>query len=136
VEGSATSLGNTGRRYIAILQIVKPVFAVLGKYGESGQFADHPRAPGMSPSARVIHQDGVFFQRVPGCWRSTLFISQLAAGVEAVKIQDGIEHQRICAARFAAIHRIDGEEHDVATPGRHVHDGRMLRDFIATFEES
>ena len=83
-----------------------------------------------------IRRDGDFFFRSRKPHRLRLFFSQLAAGVEAVKIQDGVENERIRAARFAAIHRIDGKEHDVTTPRGHVHDSGMLRDFIAAFDES
>jgi hypothetical protein len=68
------------------------------------------------------------------CCRSQLFLSQLATGVEVIEIQDGVEHERVCAAGFAAIHRIDGKEHDVTVAGGHVHYGGMLGDFVAAFD--
>src|SRR4249920_3313991 len=68
--------------------------------------------------------------------RLALFVGELAAGVEAVEIQDGIEHERIGATSFTAVDRVDGEENDVAAARRHVDNSGVLGDFIATFDET
>src|SRR6266478_2236699 len=43
-----------------------------------------------------------------------LFLGELAAGGQVVKIENGVQHERIRAVRLAAVDRIDGEEHDMA----------------------
>src|SRR2546429_2036829 len=37
-----------------------------------------------------------------------------APGVEAVEVQDGVQHHRTASPGFAAIDRVNGEQHDVA----------------------
>ena len=66
--------------------------------------------------------------------REVLFFGEGAAGVQAVKVENGVQHERISAVRLSTIDRINGEQHHVAVAGRDVHDGRMLSDFVATFD--
>src|SRR5208282_860403 len=73
---------------------------------------------------------------IHGVWRVELFLGELAAGVEIVEIQDGVEHERVCAARLAAVDRVDGEEDDMAVPGGNIDYGSVLRDFVAAFDKT
>src|SRR5690242_19664221 len=76
----------------------------------------------------------------PACFRllraAKLLSGGLAAGVQAVEVQDRVQHHRVGSPRFTAIDGIDGEQHDVAFAGRRVHNGRVLGDFVATFHQA
>src|SRR5260370_40718922 len=51
---------------------------------------------------------------------SALLFRAPAPGVEAVEIENRIQHQRIRPTRFASIHRIDRKQHHVALARWHV----------------
>src|SRR5690348_10542453 len=76
----------------------------------------------------------------PACFRllkaAKLLSGGLAAGVQAVEVQDRVQHHRVGSPSLAAINGIDGEQHDVAFAGRRVHNGGMLRDFVAAFDQA
>src|SRR6266478_714917 len=63
------------------------------------------------------------------------FLRQPTAGVEAIEVEDRVEHKRISAARFAAIHRIYEKQHDVSVARWHIHDSRVLRYFVAALHK-
>src|SRR5713226_4983505 len=65
-----------------------------------------------------------------------LFLGELAASVQAIKIENGVEHHGVGAARLAAVDRIDRKKHHVAFAGWRVHNCRMLRDFVSTLNQS
>src|SRR5207245_413734 len=67
---------------------------------------------------------------------NALLLGKLAAGVQVVEVEDGVEHHRVSAARLAAINRIDRKKHHVAAAGGHVHNRGMLRDFVPTFDQT
>src|SRR5713226_10065100 len=65
-----------------------------------------------------------------------LFLGELAASVQAIKIENGVEHHGVGAARLAAVNRIDRKKNHVAFAGGRVHNGGMLRDFVSTLNQS
>jgi hypothetical protein len=68
--------------------------------------------------------------------REGLLLRRLPASVEAVPIHDRVEHEGICPSCLAAINRVDREKDHVACARRHVNHRRMLRDFVAAFEQA
>src|SRR5713226_2918337 len=70
------------------------------------------------------------------CYPSALLLGELPPGVEAVEIENRIQHQRVRPARLAPIHRIDRKQHHVALARGHVQNRGMLRDFIAAFDQA
>ena len=67
---------------------------------------------------------------------AALFWIELPPRVEAVEVQDRVEHHDVAADGLAAIDRVVGEEHDVALPHRDIHDHRPLRDVGAAIEQT
>src|SRR2546429_671219 len=59
-----------------------------------------------------------------------------APGVEAVEVQDGVQHHRIASPGFAAIDRVNGEQHDVAFARGRVHHGGALGDLVAALDQA
>src|SRR5271168_5099183 len=68
--------------------------------------------------------------------RVLLLCGELAACVQAVEVQYGVEDERVAAARLAAPYGIRGEHHDVPLARGNVYDGRALRDVVAAFEQA
>src|SRR5579859_5729005 len=60
-----------------------------------------------------------------------LFFGQPPPGVQIVEIQDGVQDQRVGAAGFAAINRVDREQDDVPAAARSIQHRGMLRDLVA-----
>jgi len=67
---------------------------------------------------------------------SGLAVRQLPSSVQAVEIQNGVEHQKIATFSFRAPERIVGEQQHVAFPVRRIDDGGMLRQFPAVIQEA
>src|SRR5207245_2843891 len=71
---------------------------------------------------------------LPG--KERLFLGELAASVQAIKIENGVQHHGVGAARLPAIDRIYGKKNHVAFARRHIHDGWMLCDFVPTLDQT
>src|SRR5262245_10315559 len=67
----------------------------------------------------------------PGYRSQVLPRVQLPACVQVVKVQNRVEDQEVAPDRFAAPHRIAGEQYHVALLERRIHDDRALRDIAA-----
>jgi hypothetical protein len=71
--------------YIGILQIVKYVFSLLGKFVQFEHCSNHFRT--------LQLEIGLALTALRSC--SSLFLVELVAGVEAVEIENGIQHVAI-----------------------------------------
>ena len=60
---------------------------------------------------------------------------ELSPAVKAIEVEQSVEHQEIAPDRFAAVHRVIGEENDVTLGQWDVYDHRSLRD-IAPIEKA
>src|SRR4051812_36374851 len=65
-----------------------------------------------------------------------LFLVELAARVEAVEVEYGVEDEEVAPVRLAAPDRIYREEQDVTAARRHVNDRRVLRYLAAVVEQA
>src|SRR6266700_3027826 len=65
-----------------------------------------------------------------------LFVCELSSYVQAVKVENGIENQRVTAQCLRAINWIGGEQDHVAGIHRHVDHSRMLGNLRAAFYKS
>src|SRR3954469_15328741 len=63
-------------------------------------------------------------------------VVKLAARVEAVEVEYGVEDEEVAAVRLAAPDRVYREEQDVARARGHVNDGRVLRYLAAVVEQA
>src|SRR6266849_9255959 len=68
--------------------------------------------------------------------KKPLFLGQLTAGVQAVEVENGVQHHGVGSARLAAIDRIDRKEHHVSFACWNIDDGGMLGDFVSTFDQT
>jgi hypothetical protein len=53
---------------------------------------------------------------------------ELSAGIQAIEVEQSVEHKEITTDRFAAVHRVIREENDVPLGKRDVYDHRPLCD--------
>ncbi len=63
-----------------------------------------------------------------------LLFRHRSSRIEAIKVQNRVEHERIAALRLAAIDRIHGKQHDVPMLHRHIDHRGVLSDLVPSFD--